>query len=365
MPTTASPARVRAARLEAHGLRRGLPSITAAVRRLGAVQAQDFGAARWVLGARVPGSVVADVDAAIASREIVRSWPMRGTLHFVPAEALRAILAITGPRELQRATTRHRQLELDAGTHPRARAVAERALAGTSLSREELLAAWEAAGIATTGQRGYHLIWRLAQEAVVCCGPVEGRGQRFVLLDEWAPATGPQPEREQTLAELLVAYAAGHGPVTVRDFAWWTGLTLGDARLAHAAAGAAVVGFDDAHHVFADSLVDAGPVSRGGRRHALAAFDEYFLGYAERGAVCDPRHAPRVVPGSNGVFQPILVDGRGVVEGVWRVARTKGAASVTLHGFEGAVEASGYRTAFARWARFHGEHLGSIGSAED
>lgn len=365
MPTTASPARVRAARLNAHGLRSGLPTITAAVRRLGAVQAQDFGAARWVLGARVPGSVVADVDAAIASREIVRSWPMRGTLHFVPAEALRPILAITGPRELQRATTRHRQLELDADTHARARAVAERVLAGTSLSREELLAAWEAAGIATTGQRGYHLIWRLAQEAVLCCGPVEGRGQRFVLLDEWAPSVGTPPDREQTLAELLVAYAAGHGPVTVRDFAWWTGLTLGDARLARAAAGDALEAFDDEHLVAADGFdAAAEPRRRGtGRRHALAAFDEYFLGYTERGAVCDPRHAARVVPGSNGVFQPILVDGRGVVEGVWRVARAKGAASVTLHGFEAAVEASGYRTALTRWARFHGERLASIESA--
>jgi hypothetical protein len=311
---------------------------------------------------------VADVDAAIASREIVRSWPMRGTLHFVPTETLRPILAITGPRELQRAATRHRQLELDADTHIKARSVAERVLAGASLSREELLAAWESAGIATTGQRGYHLIWRLAQEAVVCCGPVEGRGQSFVLLDEWAPPVGSPPDREQTLGDLLMAYATGHGPVTLRDFAWWTGLTLGDAKVARAAAGAALAAFDDEHVMAADAADAmpnaAAPPRTGRRRHALAAFDEYFLGYADRGPVCDPKHATRVVPGSNGVFQPILVDGRGVVEGLWRVARAKGAVSVTLHGFEGPLEASGYRTALTRWARFHGERLASIASAD-
>ena len=142
------------------------------------------------------------------------------------------------PRIMQRAATRHRQLELDRDVYARARELAEAALAGgASLSREELFAAWESAGIRTAGQRGYHLIWWLAHEAVVCCGPVEGRGQRFVLLDEWAPSTGRLPDRDETLANLFVAYAAGHGPVTVRDFAWWSGLTLTDARTAFAAAG--------------------------------------------------------------------------------------------------------------------------------
>ncbi|RZS66282.1 winged helix DNA-binding protein [Agromyces ramosus] len=367
MPKPASAARLRAARLDAHGLRTGLPSITAAVRRLGAVQAQDFAAARWVLGARVPGSASADVDAAIESREVVRSWPMRGTLHLLPTETLRPILAITGPRIMQRAATRHRQLELDREVYSRARELAETALAGgASLSREELLAAWEAAGIRTTGQRGYHLIWWLAQDAVLCCGPVEGRGQRFVLLDEWAPAAGRVPDRDETLANLAVAYAAGHGPVTVRDFAWWSGLTLTDARTAFAAAGGALVAFDEERVVAADAGWAADPASttpRTSRRFVLAAFDEYFLGYTERSDVCDPLHAPRIVPGLNGVFQPILVNGAGVVEGLWKVTRAKGEASVALEGFERSIDPVGYEPALARWARFHGERLGAITTA--
>jgi Winged helix DNA-binding domain len=367
MPKPASAARLRAARLDAHGLRNGLPSITAAVRRLGAVQAQDFAAARWVLGARVPGSVSADVDAAIESREIVRSWPMRGTLHLLPTETLRPILAITGPRIMQRAATRHRQLELDREVYTRARELAEAALAGgASLSREELLGAWESAGIRTTGQRGYHLIWWLAQDAVLCCGPVEGRGQRFVLLDEWAPSHGRVPDRDEMLVNLVVAYAAGHGPVTVRDFAWWSGVTLTDARTAFGAAGDALEPFDDERVVAADAGWAADPASatpRTSRRFVLAAFDEYFLGYTDRSDVCDPVHAPRIVPGLNGVFQPILVDGAGVVEGLWKVTRAKGGASVALEGFDRSVERSHYEPALRRWARFHGERLAAISAA--
>ncbi|WP_232497186.1 winged helix DNA-binding domain-containing protein [Agromyces humatus] len=356
MPNLATDAQVRAARLTSHGLRggRGFASVSEAVRRLGAVQAQDFVASRWVVGARVPGAVEADVDAAVASREIVRSWPLRGTLHLVPAASLRPILAVTGPRELARAAKRHRDLEIDDEVYRQARLIAERELGGgRSLSRDELFGAWQRAGIATAAQRGYHLIWRLALEAVVCPGPVEGRGQRFVLLDEWIPAAASDPTRDETLAALMTGYLDGHGPATLRDFAWWSGLTLGDARTAHAAARAAVDAFDDERLVV--SGADA-PTPGRSAALALAPFDEYFLGYADRSVVCDARYAQRVVPGSNGVFQPILV-ANGRVEGVWKAKQARGGASVVLDPFESPIDAARYRRALQRWARFRGIRL--------
>lgn len=365
MPKPPSAARLRIARLESHGLRGGLPRVVDAVRRLGAVQAQDFTAAKWVLGARVPGSVAGDVDEAIASREVVRSWPLRGTLHVLPTDRLRPILAITGPRLLQQAAARHRQLELDEPTFRRARDVAEAELAGGgSRSRDELQAVWEAAGISTAGQRGYHLIWRLATEAVLCWGPVEGRGQRLVLLDEWAPTAGAGEDRDETLAALFRAYIAGHGPATVRDFAWWSGLTLGDARTARAAARDAVVAFDGERFVASDGGWPADPGSatpRAGGGLALAAFDEYFLGYADRDAVCDPQHAGRVIPGGNGVFQPILVAG-GRVVGTWRRGRGREASSAELDVFDAAsaIDPATFTASLRAWARFWGHQIGSV-----
>ncbi|MFD4419992.1 winged helix DNA-binding domain-containing protein [Agromyces sp. NPDC058484] len=365
MPKTTSDARVRAARLESHGLRGGLPSAADAVRRLGAVQAQDLSAAKWVVGARVPGSVAADVDAAIEAREIVRSWPLRGTLHLLPTERLRPIIAITGPRILQRAATRHRQLELDEATYRAARAIAERELAGgASRSREELQAAWEAAGIATTGQRGYHLIWWLANDALVCWGPIDGRGQRLVLLDEWAPSTVSAFDRDETLAGLFLAYIAGHGPASVRDFAWWSGLTLGDARSARAAAGDTVTAFDEDRFVASDAgwpADAAAPTPRAQSGLVLAAFDEYFLGYADRLAVCTPEFAARIIPGGNGVFQPILVS-RGRVVGTWRRGQGRGATSVVLDGFDAAsaIDPADFATSLRSRARFWGQELGTV-----
>lgn len=372
MPHLASDARVRAARLESHGLARGLPSVAAAVRRLGAVQAQDFAASKWVVGSRVPGSVAADVDAAIESREVVRSWPLRGTLHLVPVESVRDILAITGPRLVRQSTTRHRELGLDDAIYGMARRIAERALeGGRSLSREELQAEWQAAGIETAGQRGYHLIAWLAHDAVLCCGPVEGRGQRFVLLDEWSPRAAPALDRDETLARLFISYIAGHGPATVRDFAWWSGLTLTDARAARADAGDAVAPFDDERIVVSSDVSDdndgstgsAPPAPRAAGRFVLAAFDEYFLGYADRDPVCDPAHARRVVPGSNGVFQPTLVQ-NGRVVGLWRPVKRARATSVTLDGFDGQPDPSRFTPRLREWARFWGQNLGEVTAAQ-
>lgn len=365
MPKRPSSARLRTARLESHGLRGGLATVADAVRRLGAVQAQDFTAAKWVLGARVPGSVAADVDAALEAREIVRSWPLRGTLHVLPTERLRPIVAITGPRELQRAATRHRQLELDQATYRAARAIAERELTGgASRSREELQAAWGAAGIATTGQRGYHLIWWLASEAIVCWGPIEGRGQRLVLLDEWAPTSETSFDRDETLAALFLDYIAGHGPATVRDFAWWSGLTLGDARTARAAVGDAVTSFDEERFVATDAGWPADPGAATPRAQgglALAAFDEYFLGYTDRDAVCDPAFAAQVIPGRNGVFQPILVSA-GRVVGTWKRGQGRGASSVVVDGFDPAtaIDPAVFAPSLRAWARFWGRELDAI-----
>ncbi len=363
MATASSPA-LRAARLSSHGLREPIGSAASVVERLLAVQAQDLAAAKWAVGSRVPGSTVADIDAMLEQRQVVRSWPLRGTLHLVPARMLRPILALTGARELGRAALRHRRLELGAEEYRIARDTAERLLAGGgSASREQLLAAWDAAGCETAGQRGYHLIWWLALDGVLACGPVEGRTQRFVLLDEWAPAASDAPiGREATLGELCAGYVAGHGPVTLRDFAWWTGLTLGDAKAALAAAGDRVERFpgDDAERFAAPGTADAARHRPSGAL-ALAAFDEYFLGYADRSAVCDPRHHDRVIPGGNGVFQPVLVvDGR--VIGTWRRAGRADRPRVELEVFEAASDAllRRFTRPLTAWARFHGAQLEGV-----
>ncbi|MFF2274029.1 winged helix DNA-binding domain-containing protein [Agromyces sp. NPDC058136] len=354
---------LRAARLSAQGLAQGFDSPAAAVERLVCVQAQDLAAAKWVLGARLPGATEATIDAAIDDRSLLRSWPMRGTLHFVHPSMLRPILRLTAARLMQRAAKIHLGEGIDDTVHAAARTVAIRELeGGRSASRDELQSAWAAAGIPIEGQRGYHLIWRLAIEGVLCCGPVDTRArQRFVLLDEWSPAGRDEPgEVDETLARFFTGYARGHGPVSVRDFAWWSGLTLTQARLAVAAAGEAVVAVDDERFVAAGARAAAPVSAAAATRHVLAPFDEYFLGYGDRTPYCSPDDAARVVPGKNGLFLPILVAG-GEVVGTWRRSpERRGATAIELNPFGGAVDVDEFAPAFARWAAFWSTTLGEL-----
>jgi hypothetical protein len=301
-----------------------------AARRMLAVQAQDFGAACWALALRTRApsrsAVLADLDAG----RIIRSWPMRGTLHFIPPEDLRWMLAITTQRMVAGLARRHRELELETPDLVRARDLLTTALSGgAALGRPDVMTLWEDAGIPTAGQRGYHLLYYLAQTGVVCWGPTHHAQQALVLLDEWAPlAQSRSMEPDEAVAEFLLRYLSGHGPATLRDFVWWTKGTVAQARTALAVLGDTVstLTIDGVDYLVATELADhAGsrPAARSENAavHLLPAYDEYLLGYADRTPVIDDDKFERIVPGKNGVFSPVLVAG-GRVVGTWRRSGT-------------------------------------------
>jgi hypothetical protein len=323
-------------------------SAAGVTRQLLAVQAQDFPQALWALGLRTPNATRAEVLAALTSGQLVRSSPLRGTLFFVAAEDLRWMLSITAERSLSSMATRHGQLGLDAATFDRARDVAETALAGTALGRDEFLHAIEHHGISTDGQRGYHIIWNLAQRGIVCWGPPHGRQQALVLVADWIPQQ-PALDREDALCRLAQRYFTGHGPATLADLAWWAKLTMTDARTALALARPLLteLTLDGASHWIASEeaeMASSAPPSV----YALPGFDEYLLGYQDRSLALAPEHANRVVPGGNGIFLPtVVVDGK--VVGTWRRAKSGGKATITAEAFD--TLSTRHAAAFAREGR--------------
>ncbi|MDT0530999.1 winged helix DNA-binding domain-containing protein [Micromonospora sp. DSM 115977] len=296
----------------------------------GAMQAQDLASGMWSLGVRLPTLGHVDVHAALERLEALRTWPMRGTVHLVPPRDARWMLELTGVRSLAGAATRRAQLGLTETDADRALDVLGAALAGGGrLTRARCLAALEAAGIDTGEQRGYHLLWYASVRGVTCLAPNVGTEQTFALLDEWAPEAR-RPERDEALAMLAHRYVRGHGPVTAREFAGWTGLTLTDARRGLAAAGDAltVVRVDGQEALVDAALLDA-PREPVDDLLVLPGFDEYLLGFKDRSLMLDPAHADAIVPGRNGVFQPTVVqDGR--VVGTWKRAVGRTRVTVTV-----------------------------------
>jgi hypothetical protein len=320
---------------------------------MGAVQAQDYLGALWALGIRMESAREEAVEQAIADRTVVRTWPMRGTLHFVAPADVRWMLALLTPRVIAGQRGRHRQLELDQAVFDRSRDLLTRALEGErQLTRDTLYETLEAAGISTAGQRGIHILARLAQDGLLCFAARQGKQQTFALLEEWVPLAR-MLEREEALAELAGRYFTSHGPATVQDFTWWSGLTVADAKVGIELAGPrlereVIDGKDYWLSTAEPAVSPASPTA-----WLLPPFDEYTVDYKDRSAVHDPAHGGLM--SSNGIFYPaIVLDGR--VAGTWKRVFKKGAVVITMSPFAPLKKRE--RQAVARAAERYGAFLG-------
>lgn len=348
--------------------------VAGVVEWFGAMQAQDLASVMWSLGIRLPGSSQSDVHDALERREALRTWPMRGTVHLVPAQDARWMLELMGARPLSAAGARRASLGLSEHTADRAVDVLAGALAGGGrMTRAQCIAVLEDAGIRGSGNFAYHLLWYASQRGVTCFAANVGREQSFALLDDWAPEQR-RLGRDEALATMAVRYFRSHGPTTRQDFAGWTGLTAADAKAAIAAAGDALTTVEvegvpmlleparlDAQPVDAHPLDSgqAGPHPReAGHLLVLPGFDEYLLGYKDRDLMIAPEHKQAIIPGRNGVFQSSIVcDGR--VVGTWKRSsgRTRTVVkAVTLLGLNTA-EREQVEAAFEQYARYLGTEV--------
>lgn len=333
MTPNATPAQIARLRLAALGIlptsASPAPGPVDVVRSLAALQGQDFPGALWAIGLRSPGSTRSDVVEAFNNGELVRSWPMRGTLHVTVAEDLGWILSLTAERMHKGLATRHRQLEITTSDVGRARELALVLLdaSGGKATREELFAAFEQAGQGTKAQRGYHFLFLLCLEGTLVQGPISnagnGNSQYFVSAQQWI--TNPRIlDREEALAELVLRYFRSHGPATLKDFQWWSKLTLGDITtgLGHIKDQLATIECDGTTYWLAPETAEllAGRVPGARSVLLLPGFDEYLLGYTDRSASLAPHHAQLTVPGNNGMFKATVVAG-GQVAGTWRKAQ--------------------------------------------
>jgi hypothetical protein len=234
---------------------------------------------------------------------------------------------------IARAALRFRQLELDKRTFVRSAALLVKALqGGRSLSRPRLYTLLERAGIATHDNRGLYILWRCAHDGLICFGARDGKQQTVALLEEWVPPAKALT-REEALAALARRYFTGHGPATLKDFGWWSGLTSADVRAAIAGADSGLqcdrVGDAVCWHAWRAQR-SAVPRSRQ-FPHAvlLPPYDEYTVAYQDRSAALDPAHAAAA---RNGIFSPtIVIDGR--IAGTWTRRLTTGAVTIALTPF--------------------------------
>ena len=293
----------------------GTPFATAAeaVAYSGAVQAQEYAEALWSLAMRTRDHDAAAVAAACDRGEILRTHVLRPTWHFVAAADLRWMLRLTAARIIAKDAGRMRALGLDDGTLAAIHEQLAATLAdGEPRTRAELATALQAAGIDTSGQRIAHAVLHAELSGVLCSGPRRGAHHTYVPFDGRVPPA-PDRSREDDVAELVLRYFTSHGPATVRDFAWWSGLTIADAKAGVAAAGERLQIASDEHGtawIAAASTSAGAPPERCGA-HLLGTYDETVVAYRDLRTVGADGGPATVLH-----QRPIIIDGR--FAGTWK-----------------------------------------------
>jgi hypothetical protein len=296
----------------------------------------------------------AQIERACDRGEVLRTHVMRPTWHFVTPDDIRWLLELTAPRVHRQTAPYKRHLELDARTLGRAIAVVERALRdGRHRTRAELSECLRRSNLHIAGMRLALVTMHAELEGIICSGPRRGKQFTYALLAERAPQAR-RLGRDEALGELSHRYFVSHGPATVRDFAWWSGLTIADTRRGL-----------DINRARSEQVsgvtywcIDAARPRR--RRpespaHLLPIFDEYLVAYRDREAV---PHGPRVItPASRRpvIFRHAVVMG-GDVAGTWRTPGSAGGTSVetTLLRRPTSRERGGLAHAACRYERFRG-----------
>lgn len=363
MPTVGGPASTAAALLRARLAHQGLASapfatVADAVRHLGVVQSQELAAAKWSLGARVAGSTLADVDAALARGDVVRTHLLRPTWHFVHARDLRWMLALTSARVVAGMASWDRKMGLDAPTLARSERLITRALAGGGhLTRAELGAAIAGGGIeVASNNRLAHLVMHAELDGVICSGAPRGKQQTYALVDERLPA-GDDLRGDAALAELARRYFTSHGPATLRDFRWWSSLGAADAARAVALCGDALEATEHEGLRLWGPRPAPPPPARAPRAHLLQGYDEYLVAYADTKALYGGYLPPQLRrDGSTGTHGAAL-DGRLVAHSRWTDGR--GALRVELQPRRPLADAEhrALSQAAARMGRFLGKDV--------
>jgi len=315
---------------------------------MGAMQAQEYGPAKWGLGLRSPPSATdAAIERAVKQGRILRTHILRPTWHFVAAADIRWMLELTAPRVQRIMASYDRQIGLDPAVMTRAAAVLEQALGDSDcLTRQELGRHLQGAGLPAGNRELAHIAMYAELEGLICSGPRRGKQSTYALLANRAPLA-KRLQRDEALAELTKRYFRSHGPATVRDFVWWSGLTSAEARR-----GLEMI---QARHREEEGLKywTVGRDPRGAPRsrsslHLLPIYDEYLVAYRDLQAV--PR--PAFLMGN---FQHSLVIG-GQVAGTWRITTSARRVAVNVEPLRRLTptERRGLALEVARYQRFLG-----------
>jgi len=294
---------------------------------LGAVQSQDYAGGKWAIGLRTKGIAELDVERAFAEGSILRTHVMRPTWHFVTPKDIRWMLALTAPRVRALMAYNDRQIELDKITIKKSHDILTKTLqGGKQVTRVELGSALQKNKINTDDLRLTHLVMHAELEGILCSGARQGKQFTYALLEERVPPA-KMLEHQEAIVELAKRYFTSHGPATLKDFIWWSGLSAMDAKF----------GIETIKSEFENETVNgetywfsgsrSNVKNTGARAFLLPNYDEYTVGYTDRSAIFDSSHTDKLDSRGSVLAQHVILTA-GRIVATWRRTLQKNSVAI-------------------------------------
>lgn len=284
---------------------------------MGAMQAQEYRAMRWAVAMRTREPSHQAFKAAFDAGRIIRLHLMRGTWQLVSARDYRPMLALLAPKAI--AVTKGWMSSNRISITEREQAQVGDILARTaalrrSATKEDFKQALVERGMAGQVEHlSFHI--RLAElNGLLCSGDLLPMKPTYALAADKVTASATM-ERDEALAYVARKYFRSHQPATLEDFAWWSGLNIGDCRNAIALLADYLhqVSHNGRTFYLTDDCRTRG--FRKGRYLLLPPYDEYLIGYKSRDIVLPIEHRHHAHD-NKGIFRPVVArDGR--IVGNW------------------------------------------------
>jgi len=298
----------------------------------GAVQSQDYAGAKWSVGLRLENAHDETIERALNEGKILRTHVLRPTWHFVSPEDIRGFLELTSPR-IKRVTKYYaNKLGLTEAVFKQTNNIITQALVEhTYLTRQEIKTILNREGIETDVQRLGHIVANAEIDCIITSGPRRGKELTYALLDKRVPQARTMT-RDESLARLTEKYFTSHGPAQIKDFAWWSGLSVKEAtngvdmirsKFESVKMGDKIYLFSPEQKYRQTDVADV---------FLLSVYDEYFISYADRSDLIDEKYKRKLPVGNALLTSLIIVDGK--VAGTWKRSIDRKGIKVELSPFD-------------------------------
>jgi hypothetical protein len=318
---------------------------------MGALQAQDYNMSKWAVGLRLLKATDLTIETALNAGKIIRTHVMRPTWHIVAAEDVRWLLELTAPNLDKIAGTYYRKLGLDAAILKKSNVFIAKLLRdGKELTREEIKTACEEQGIFPHGL----LMYKAEIDQIVCNGAMRGKQLTYALFDEKVPPSVPI-SRDEALSRLAKKYFLSHAPATLKDFCWWSGLSVADAKNCLDIVKSNFIQETIGTETYYFHMAHANVKGTENALHILPAFDEFLISYKDRTPSIGLENQPKAFS-PNGIFRPVIV-WNGQVIGTWKKSIKQSQLEITTDLFTPftGIQKAAFEQAVEKMKGFYGK----------